>query len=105
VVGDRKPYLIALIVPNFENLEMWAKSKDLTWGSFTELVELPEVVDKLQRGSDRHNSQLPSFNTIKKFSLMTDEFTLESGELTPTLKVKRRVIQKKYSAIIDALYE
>jgi len=105
VIGDRKPYLTALIVPNFENLEAWAKDKNLTWGSFTELVELPEVINKLQRGTERHNSKLPSFNTIKNFRLMTDEFTLENDELTPTLKVKRRVIQEKYSALIEALYE
>jgi len=92
-------------VPNFENLEAWAKDKNLTWGSFTELVELPEVINKLQRGTERHNSKLPSFNTIKNFRLMTDEFTLENDELTPTLKVKRRVIQEKYSALIEALYE
>jgi long-chain acyl-CoA synthetase len=105
VIGDTKPYLVSLIVPNFENLETWATGKGLSWNNHTELVGLPEVIDKFQRGVDRHNSHMPSFNTVKKFSLMTEEFTLENDELTPTLKVKRRVIQKKYGELIDALYK
>jgi len=104
VLGDRRPYLVCLIVPNFEELEEWARSRHLRWRDHTELLALPEVRDKYQRGIDRVNAKLPSFSTIKRFSLLAREFTLENDELTPTLKVKRRVIQKRYAELIEQLY-
>jgi long-chain acyl-CoA synthetase len=104
VIGDKRPYMICLIVPNFEHLEEWATGHGLVWSSHDELIALDEVRDKYQRGLDRANSKLESFSTVKTFSLLKDEFTLERGELTPTLKVKRRVIQQEYSDVIEAIY-
>ncbi len=105
VIGDKRPYMICLIVPNFEHLEEWATEHGLTWNSHAELIALSEVQDKYQRGMDRANAKQPSYSTIKKFALIENEFTLERGELTPTLKVKRRVIQQEYADLIDGLYE
>ncbi len=104
VIGDRHPYLVCLIVPNFENLEDWSREHKLSWTDHEELLGNPEITAKYQRGLDRTNSKFPSFSTVKKFALLKDEFTLESGELTPTLKVKRRVIQDRYAGLIEALY-
>ncbi len=104
VIGDKRPYLVCLIVPNFEELEVWAREHHLHWTDHAELIALPEVRDKYQRGIDRTNAKLPSFSTIKRFALLENEFTLESDELTPTLKVKRRVIQQRYGDLIDDLY-
>ncbi|HPF35974.1 MAG TPA: long-chain fatty acid--CoA ligase [Candidatus Krumholzibacteria bacterium] len=104
VVGDRRPYLACLIVPNFEELEAWAKLHHVGWSDHAELLAKPEVLEKFQRGLDRANAKLPSFGTIKRFGLVKDEFTLERGELTPTLKVKRNVIQREYADLIDRMY-
>ncbi len=104
VLGDRHPYLVSLIVPNFENLEDWAREHKLSWTDQEDLLRNPEITAKYQRGLDRTNSKFPSFSTVKKFALLKDEFTLESGELTPTLKVKRRVIQDRYGDLIESLY-
>ncbi|MBK9302974.1 MAG: hypothetical protein IPM94_03540 [bacterium] len=62
------------------------------------------MLAKYQRGLDRTNSKFPGFGTVKKFALLERELTLENDELTPTLKVRRRVIQKKYATVIDGMY-
>ncbi|MBC8423643.1 long-chain fatty acid--CoA ligase [bacterium] len=104
VLGDRRPYLVCLIVPNFENLEDWSQEYKLSWTDHDDLLRNPEITAKYQRGLDRTNSKFPNFSTVKKFALLKEEFTLESGELTPTLKVKRRVIQDRYAGLIESLY-
>ena len=105
VLGDRMPYLVCLIVPDFENLETWAAEHQLSWTDHGDLLRNPEIIAKYQRGLDRTNAKFPSFSTIKKFALLEKEFTLESGELTPTLKVKRRVIQERYADVVGTLYD
>jgi long-chain acyl-CoA synthetase len=104
VLGDKMPYLSCLIVPNYENLEEWAREHGLEWQDHAELIRLQEILDKYERGLERTNSKLPGFSTIKAFGLLVEEFTLESDELTPTLKVKRRVIQENYKDKIATLY-
>jgi len=104
IVGDRRPYLVCLIVPNFENLEAWALEHKLSWTDHDDLLRNPEITAKFERGLERTNRKFPSFSTVKKFTLLQNEFTLESGELTPTLKVKRRVIQDRYEGLIASLY-
>ncbi|MBU0741026.1 long-chain fatty acid--CoA ligase [bacterium] len=104
VLGDRHAYLVCLIVPNFENLEAWASERKLSWTDRDDLLRNPEITAKYQRGLDRTNRKFPSFSTVKKFTLLKEEFTLESGELTPTLKVKRRAIQERYGELIESLY-
>ena len=104
VLGDRRPYLVCLIVPDFENLEIWAAEHQLSWTDRSDLLRNPEIIAKYQRGLDRTNAKFSSFSTIKKFALIENEFTLESGELTPTQKVKRRVIQDRFADLVDKLY-
>jgi len=104
VIGDHRPYMIALLVPNFENLEKWARERGITWEGHDDLERHPEVQAKYRRALEYVNRKLPKYSTVKKFALLRNEFTLESGELTPTLKVKRRVIQRKYHDVIEDLY-
>ena len=104
MIGDKRKYPVMLVVPNFEQLEKWAKFKNLLWTSRTELLGHPltrakmdkEVIGKLQGFA---NYEMP-----KKIGLLEEDFTIESGELTPTLKVKRRVVDTKYRELIDSLY-
>jgi long-chain acyl-CoA synthetase len=104
VLGDHRPYLTCLIVPNFEELEAWAAMHKVAAPDRAALLREPAVLEKYQRGLDRTNRKFPGFGTVKKFALLEHELTLENDELTPTLKVKRRVIQKRYAAVIDGMY-
>jgi long-chain acyl-CoA synthetase len=102
--GDRRKYPIVMIVPNFDNLERWAKERNLSYGSRAGLLELPDVHAKIEREVMDSLRELAKFETPKKVVLIENDFTIESGELTPTLKVKRRVVEKRYKDLIDAAY-
>jgi long-chain acyl-CoA synthetase len=104
VYGDRKPYLVALIVPNLERLLEFAKEKQINYYELDDLV-MHEPVQKLfeQRLADI-NSHLAPYETIKKFVLLVHDFSIEGGELTPTMKLRRKVIYEKYKHRIEDLY-
>ena len=102
--GDRRKFPIILIVPNFDNLERWARERSLTYGTHAELIELADVHAKIEREVMSMLSHLAKFETPKKVVLLEKDFTIESGELTPTLKVKRRIVQQHYKDKIDAAY-
>jgi long-chain acyl-CoA synthetase len=104
MVGDRRKFLVMLIVPNFEQLEKWSKRNNLLWTSRSQLLAMPEVRSKLEREVQRNLHGLATFETPKKLAFLEDDFTVERGELTPTLKVKRRAIDQAYKAVIDKLY-
>jgi long-chain acyl-CoA synthetase len=104
MVGNRRHFPSALIVPNFETLANWAREHGVSYQSPEELIARPEVValyDETVQGATTHLAQ---FEKIKKIALLPREFTLEAGELTPTLKVKRRFVEKKYKELIDRMY-
>src|SRR3989441_9326416 len=102
--GDRRKFPIILVVPNFDNLEHWAAERALSYGTRAELLELADVQAKMEREVMGTLRDLAKFETPKKVLLLENDFTIESGELTPTLKVKRRVIEKRYKDQIDAAY-
>jgi long-chain acyl-CoA synthetase len=105
MIGNKRNFPAALVVPNFDNLEKWAKGKGLAYASREELIRKPEVEDLYERTVRDLTAHLAQFERIKKLALLPREFTLEAGELTPTLKVKRRVVEQKYKDVIDRLYE
>jgi long-chain acyl-CoA synthetase len=105
MLGDRRKYPILLVVPNFEQLEKWAKIKQLIWTERAQLLQMPTIQAKMDKEVRSALSGLASFETPKKIGLLEHDFTVDSGELTPSLKVKRRVVDKNYKAMIDALYE
>jgi long-chain acyl-CoA synthetase len=105
MIGNKRNFAAALVVPNFESLEAWAKERGIAAASREELVRRPEVVGHYVGLVEQMTKDLAQFEKIKKVALLTKEFTQESGELTPTLKVKRRVVEERYRATIDALYE
>jgi len=104
MVGDRRSYPVALVVPAFEPLEAWAREKGLAAASRSELVERPEVVRHYLALIDEMLPDLAQYEKIKKVAILPHEFSQESGELTPTMKVKRRVVSEKYKDVIDRLY-
>ena len=102
--GDRRKFPIILVVPNFENLERWAQERGLMYGTRAELIGLADVQAKVEREVMSTLRDLAKFETPKKVLLLENDFTIESGELTPTLKVKRRVVEQHYKDKIDAAY-
>ena len=104
LIGDRRKFLSALIVPNFDNLRSWAATHGITETAPEELVKLPKVRSLFQGTIDFVNGSEPSEHRIKAFSLLPVDFSIEGGAMTPTLKVKRRVIAQKYRQEIDDLY-
>ena len=104
LLGDKRKFSILLVVPNFETLEPWAKAEGLTFASRRELIALPAVKVKLQAEALGRLTELAHFEMPKKVVLLEQDFTIESGELTPTLKVKRRVVEKNYQSVIDMAY-
>jgi long-chain acyl-CoA synthetase len=104
MLGDRRKFPIALLVPDFEQLEPWARSAGLSWTSRTELVRLPQVVTHLEAEANRQLTDLARFEMPKKYLIVPREFSIESGELTPKLSVKRRVVEAHYRELIDRLY-
>ena len=105
MIGDRRKFPVLLVVPNFEQLEKWAKRKELIWTDRAQLLQMPTILAKMEKAVLGSLTGLASFESPKKIALLEHDFSVESGELTPTLKVKRRVIDQRYKATIDKLYE
>jgi long-chain acyl-CoA synthetase len=104
LVGDRRPFVACLIVPDFARLEAEAAARGWAAGSRAELLRRAEVTALYECEIGELNRTLAQFEKIKKFALLDQELTQESGELTPTLKVKRRVIAERYETLIRSLY-
>jgi long-chain acyl-CoA synthetase len=104
LVGDQRNYLTALIVPNFDSLVRWAGYKKISFSSHAELIQNPLVIAKVASRVERVNEQLSNYERIKKFTLLDQEMTLEGGQLTPSLKVKRRVVNQMYAPQIEGMY-
>ena len=103
VIGDRRKFLTALLVPDFETLEAWAASQGFS-GSHQDLVEHPKVQEAVAEEVAAANTKLAKYERVGKWSLLGEEWGIETGELTPTLKIKRRVIVDKYGDVIEGLY-
>jgi long-chain acyl-CoA synthetase len=104
LIGDRRKFLSALIVPNFEKLEAWALSSGVKFRDHDALVKDPKVLSLVKQAIDILNGDEPHERQIRAFTLLTDDFTIEGGELTPTMKIKRRVVAEKYRDVIDRMY-
>ncbi|HEV2749935.1 MAG TPA: long-chain fatty acid--CoA ligase [Gemmatimonadales bacterium] len=104
VLGDLRKFPIILIVPNFDNLERWAKERGLAYASHADLIRLADVKAKMEREVMGGLRDLAKFEMPKKVVLLERDFTIESGELTPSLKVKRRQVEKNYKDVIDRVY-
>ncbi|WP_348266800.1 long-chain fatty acid--CoA ligase [Edaphobacter paludis] len=104
MVGDRHKFACVLISPNFAALEGWAKGQGVTAGDHAALVKDPKVVKAYQEIVDKVNAGLSSYESMKRMFVVPDEWSVEEGELTPSMKLKRRVVEKKYEKEIGAFY-
>ena len=105
VIGDKRKYASVIISPHFPLLEDWARANGVTFNSNQELVHHPKVRELYRGIVEDLNKKLAQFETIKKIIIVPDEFTVAGGEITPTLKLKRRIIETKYKQQIDELYQ
>ena len=105
LVGNGRKFAAALIVPNWERVESYAELKGLNTRDRGELCRHPRVIDLFERQVAALTTELASYESVKKIALIENELTIEGGELTPTMKVKRRVVDEKYKDVINKLYE
>jgi long-chain acyl-CoA synthetase len=105
LVGDKHKFACVILSPNFPVLESWAKVKGVTFTDRSDLVRNERVTARYKRIVDEVNATLAPFETIKRIAVVPDEWSIETDELTPSMKLKRRVVEKKYAAEIAEFYK
>ncbi|MEX2109634.1 MAG: long-chain fatty acid--CoA ligase [Gemmatimonadaceae bacterium] len=105
MLGDKRKFPSMLIVPNFDQLEKWAMKRNIIWTDRAQLLRMPTIQAKMEKEVNDELAGTAHFEMPKKIGLLENDFSIERGELTPTLKVKRRAIDKHYKTLIDSLYE
>jgi long-chain acyl-CoA synthetase len=104
VIGDRRAYLTALIMIDQENVERYAQEHDVPFSNYASLARAPEIVQLIQQEVDRVNREFARVEQVKRFRLLENQLSAEDEELTPTMKLKRSLVQKKYAQLVDSMY-
>lgn len=104
IYGDQRPYLTALVVPDFEALQKYAAYKKIDFLDHCDLVNHPQILNLIRRRIDKLQQPFPSFRQIKRFTLLSRDFSGEKGEVTPTLKIKRNIVGKRFAKVLEDLY-
>ena len=104
VIGDKRPYLVAIVMIDQDNVEKFAQDQDIPFSNYASLTRAPEVQALIQGEIDRVNAGFARVEQIKKFFLLDRQLSAEDEELTPTMKLKRKLVEKKYEEQIQALY-
>jgi long-chain acyl-CoA synthetase len=104
VIGDNKKFVAALIVPSFEALEEYARTRNIPFASRYELVKHPEIIEFYRKRIEERSQSLAGFEKIKEFTLLPEELTVDRNEITPTMKIKRKVVAEKFNDVIDGMY-
>jgi long-chain acyl-CoA synthetase len=104
IIGDRRPYLVVLLSPSVEGLEKWAGDEGVSYESTEQLTTNPKVLEIFEEVVRTTNANLASYEQIKKHTVLPLMLSIDDGTLTPTLKVKRRVVEKQYAELIENLY-
>jgi long-chain acyl-CoA synthetase len=104
MIGDKRKFPIMLVVPNWDNLEKWAQRNNIIWPDRRQLLTMPTIQKKMEKEVAEQLHGFAHFEVPKKIGLLEHDFTIERGELTPKLSVKRKVVDKAYKDVIDGLY-
>ena len=104
IIGDLRQYVTALIVPAFDPLEEYARKNNIAIASREELIRHPEIVKLYEKRVRENTQELARYETVKKFTLLPRPFTQEGGEMTPTMKLKRKAVIQKYGDLIEKMY-
>lgn len=105
VIGENRRFTSALVVPNFLFVEKWCKKKCVDFNNKEDIIKSEKVKERIWKEIQKYNKRFGHVQQVKKFELVADEWSVETGELTPTMKLKRRVIKEKYKDLIDSMYE
>ena len=105
IIADRRKFVSALIVPEYKQVEKYADDHHIAYTDRADLLKKPEIIALFQLRIDTLHQEFAHYEQIKKFTLLPEPFSLEKGELTNTLKIKRSVLMKNYAAEIDKMYE
>jgi long-chain acyl-CoA synthetase len=103
-VGENRPYTTAVVVPNFEHLESWCDVKNHPWESPEKAILDPRIIKRIAREIEESNQSLDRVEQVKKFELIAEPWSVENGELSPTLKLRRKIILEKYKDRIEKMY-
>jgi long-chain acyl-CoA synthetase len=104
VIGDRRPYLVAIVMVDHENVENYAQEHAIPFSNYASLCRRPEIIALIQGEVDRVNKGFARVEQVKKFRLLETKLTAEDEELTPTMKLKRKLVNEKYKALIESMY-
>ena len=104
VIGDKRPYLVVIVMIDQDNVEKFAQDRDIPFSNYASLTRAPEVQELIQAEIDRVNSKFARVEQIKKFFLLDKQLSAEDEELTPTMKLKRKLVERKYEAQIADMY-
>lgn len=104
VIGENRKHPAALIVPNFEFLKSWCQNKGYACGSNEEMIKNDKVIERIDQEVQEKNENFGQWEQIKKFELLAKDFTIEGGELTPTMKLKRKHVHAEYADLIESIY-
>jgi long-chain acyl-CoA synthetase len=105
ILGENKKFISMLVSPNFKKLKEWSENQKIDFNNHHELIHTPKVVQHFQKEIAKVNVHLSQWEKVKKFKIVVDEWTHQTGELSPSLKLKRKVISKKYKALIEKFYD
>ncbi|MEX2117860.1 MAG: long-chain fatty acid--CoA ligase, partial [Bacteroidota bacterium] len=105
LIGDGRMFLTALIVPEFEVLKEYARQKSIEFQSDTDLAIHDSIREMYRKEIDQIQKDLPAFERVRRFELLKQPLTVENGEITPTMKVKRKVVEEKFAGVIEKMYE
>lgn len=105
IIGDRRMFITALIVPDYEALKEYADANRIQYSNVDELVKMKQIYELLDKELGEFQKKLAAFERIRKFAILDKPFTIEGGELTPSLKVKRKVIEERYKDLIEDMYK
>jgi len=104
VIGDKRPYLVCIVMIDQENVERFAQDHDVPFSNYASLTRAPEVLALIQREVDKVNAKFARVEQVKRFWLLDTQLGAEDEELTPTMKLKRKLVENKYASQIEAMY-
>jgi long-chain acyl-CoA synthetase len=105
IIGDRRMFITALIVPDFEALKEYADAHRITYKDPMELTQMKQIYEMLEKDLGQFQRKLAGYEKVRKFTILDKPFTIEGGEMTPSMKLKRKVIEERYSNLIEEMYE
>jgi long-chain acyl-CoA synthetase len=104
VVGENQKFAAALIVPNFEHLKVWCEESHISYTTNAEMIKMKAVNDRFRKEVDTYNKFFGDYEKIKRFELLDHEWTIDDGEMTPSLKIRRKIIAEHYKDLIDGMF-